>query len=382
VPNILLRNLTNAKKVIPNFIGRMFYGDGSATLAIVADVVIESVTYDSLACSKVYLDPPFTSANRYPEDAVSLLQRGQGVDFASIDISSADAEDQPYGAMEVVDNAADGFGYEVKAFSQGDGTASTAYMIVYPRVGGEAAPGQAVIVQKAQDTDGYNRGEGVGIAGIVGNGHSSVDADMPRKIGNRYYGQADSQADGMDWLQPPVYNLIEELHGADETALVDLSANDGLNLTHFYMYCQRTLGKDFNPDCLLTHDDVKLAYMGAWLGRENIFHPAKSIKGADGADLGIVAPYWTAPDGREIPIITTRRMFRGTIVLPSLSSLMPAVEYEGWKKGPEFGYFEDMILARKENVLATTYRRYYLMAALKRVVWASMWNIKTKSTMT
>jgi len=390
VPNVLLKNLADAKRVIPNFMDRVFYGDGSETLAIVADVAIESTTFvkngTTLNVSKVYLDPPFTSIDRYPQDATSLIEVGQPADFASIDISSADAVNMPYGAVEVVDNATDGFGYEILDFNDGGGTAHAAYAIVYPRVGGDVAPGMALISQKSQDADGYNTGAGVGIAGIVGNGHVNAlgSALMPRKIGNRYYGQKDSQADGLGWLNAPVYNLIPELHGSTETALVDLTSEDGLVLTKFYDYCQNHLGDAFSPECLLMHRDTKLAYMKAAVGRDffSLFQPAGPVTDKNGVDLGFTAPFWTAPDGRKIPIFTTRRMFRGTIVFPSLSSLMPAIEYEGWKTGPEYGYFEDMILARRENVLATVYRRYYLMAALQRALWASIWNVKTKSTMT
>jgi hypothetical protein len=361
IPSQLVHQMNNAVKVLGDYQDRVLYGDGSGVLAYV--VSHSETTWKGAAASKVYIKPAFSDSAWYPQDAIKLIREHQGVEFDAYDQEDPDS-------AEVIDNntvSGKAWGYEVvkrvKSY-----TADTSYIIVVPAI---TLPDEVVAGSAVVGLNGLNA-EPIGLYGICGDG--TVDdglATMPR-YGLRYYGGKDCQDDEYDWLKAPVFNLIPELH-ANSALQVTLSREV---LIQAYQYVADNVESDEGGppaiNALFTSSAVLRRYMGVGVASGVPYFSGPAFH----ADLGITAPFWTAPDGKIIPLVTSTRMPDGDLIFAPFGDLMPALIGEDWDKGQYHGHFDKMLKYTGENVVRTTYFRYWFMVAMHRRAWMSIRNIK------
>lgn len=360
IPSQLVHQMNNAVSVLGDHTDRVLYGDGSGRLATV--VSHSETTWKGAAASKVYIKGCFSNTAWYPQDATKMVREGMGVEFDAYDEADPDA-------AEVIDDNTDGYGYEVQKKVQSyveDGC----YLIVTPAIvlPLEVVAGTSVVLNKSLNAEPH------GLYGICGDG-TIMGGAMPKqpRYGLRYWGGQDCQSDEYDWLKAPVLNNIAELH-ADPTTQVTLSDQV---LIKAYQYVQDHVDSDDEGpptiDCLFTTSAVIRKYMAAYTSvRQPVFQGP-----IPHADLGIVAPHWTAPDGKVIPIVASTRLCEGDLIFAPFADLMPAHIGEDWDKGAYHGYFELMRRYNGRNVVNSTYFRYWFIVAMTRRAWMSVRNIVT-----
>lgn len=359
IPSQLVHQMNNAVKVLGDHTDRVLYGDGSGRLCIV--VSHSETTWEGVTASKVMVKPCFSNSGWYPQDATKLIREGMGVEFDAYDEADPDA-------AEVIDANTDGYGYEVvkKVTSW---TENESYIIVVPNIQtpGEVVAGVSVVLNKSLNA------EPIGLYGICGDG-TIIGAGMPKqpRYGLRYYGGKDCQDDAYDWLKAPVFNNLTNLH-ADPTAQVTLG--DEVLIQAYQHIMDNVDADEGGPptiDCLFTSSAVLRRYMKTYVSvRQPVFQGP-----IPHADLGIVAPHWTAPDGKIIPIVTSTRVGDGDLFFAPFADLMPALIGEDWDKGMYHGFFELMRRYNGRNVVNSTYYRYWFIVAMTRRAWMSIRNIK------